>query len=100
MTVTGGAGYIGALLVAELTTGGWDVTVLDSLLHGQATVASAVAGLGARRDRQKHGRCQGAHHGYSRLLQHGHQSHPSACFSTKSTMAAATSPCTVSLRMS
>ena len=46
-TVTGGAGYIGALLVAELTTGGWDVTVLDSLLHGQATVARAVAGLGA-----------------------------------------------------
>jgi nucleoside-diphosphate-sugar epimerase len=48
VTVTGGAGYIGALLVAELTTGGWDVTVLDSLLHGQASVASAVAGLGAR----------------------------------------------------
>jgi nucleoside-diphosphate-sugar epimerase len=48
VTVTGGAGYIGALLVAELTTGGSDVTVLDSLLHGQAAVASGVAGLGAR----------------------------------------------------
>ena len=47
-TVTGGVGYIGALLVAELTTGGWDVTVLDSMLHGQASVANAVAGLGAK----------------------------------------------------
>ncbi len=48
VTVTGGAGYIGALLVAELTTSGWDVTALDSLLHGQVAVASGVAGLGAR----------------------------------------------------
>jgi nucleoside-diphosphate-sugar epimerase len=47
-TITGGAGYIGALLVAELTNAGADVTVLDSLLHGQDEVANAVTGLGAR----------------------------------------------------
>ena len=48
VTVTSGAGYIGALLVGELTAGGWDVTALDSLLHGQANVATTVAALGAR----------------------------------------------------
>jgi nucleoside-diphosphate-sugar epimerase len=48
VTVTGGAGYIGALLVAELTAAGLPVTVLDSLLHGQEGVAAGLAGLGAR----------------------------------------------------
>jgi nucleoside-diphosphate-sugar epimerase len=48
VTVTGGAGYIGALLVAELTASGSEVTVLDSLLHGQTHVGEAVANLGAR----------------------------------------------------
>jgi nucleoside-diphosphate-sugar epimerase len=44
VTVTGGAGYIGALLTAELASAGFDVTVLESLLHGQEAVASAVEG--------------------------------------------------------
>jgi nucleoside-diphosphate-sugar epimerase len=48
VTVTGGSGYIGALAVAELTSAGHEVTVLDSLLHGQAAVAAAVAESGAR----------------------------------------------------
>jgi nucleoside-diphosphate-sugar epimerase len=48
VTITGGAGYIGALLVAELTSVGADLTVLDSLLHGQHHVATALTGLGAR----------------------------------------------------
>jgi nucleoside-diphosphate-sugar epimerase len=37
--VTGGSGYIGALLVAELRDAGHDVRVLDSLLHGQQDIA-------------------------------------------------------------
>ncbi len=32
--ITGGAGYIGSLLTAELLRGGYRVTVLDSLLYG------------------------------------------------------------------
>jgi nucleoside-diphosphate-sugar epimerase len=48
VTITGGAGYIGALLVAELASSGSDVTVLDSLLHGQDEVAGELEGLGAR----------------------------------------------------
>ena len=48
VTVTGGAGYIGALLVGELTAAGWEVTALDSLLHGQESVAAAMAARGAR----------------------------------------------------
>jgi nucleoside-diphosphate-sugar epimerase len=48
VTVTGGAGYIGALAVAELTSAGHAVTVLDSLLHSQRAVAAAVTGMGAR----------------------------------------------------
>ncbi len=34
--VTGGAGYIGSILVAELLARGYVVTVLDSLIHGQS----------------------------------------------------------------
>ena len=37
--VTGGSGYIGALLVRELRDAGRDVRVLDSLLHGQQDIA-------------------------------------------------------------
>ncbi|MEA2207398.1 MAG: GDP-mannose 4,6 dehydratase, partial [Blastocatellia bacterium] len=47
VTVTGGAGYIGALLVRELQSGGHTVTVLDRLLHGQDEVATLVEELGA-----------------------------------------------------
>ena len=38
--VTGGSGYIGALLVRELGEAGHDVRVLDSLLHGQEDIAA------------------------------------------------------------
>ena len=48
VTVTGGAGYIGALLVEELTSAGMPVTVLDSLLHGQDAVAASLDAMGAR----------------------------------------------------
>ena len=43
--VTGGAGYIGSLLVERLRGSGHEVTVLDVLLHGQREVAD---GLDAR----------------------------------------------------
>jgi nucleoside-diphosphate-sugar epimerase len=38
--VTGGSGYIGAMLVRELRDAGHEVRVLDSLLHGQEDIAS------------------------------------------------------------
>jgi nucleoside-diphosphate-sugar epimerase len=38
--VTGGSGYIGALLVRELQEAGREVRVLDSLLHGQEEIAA------------------------------------------------------------
>ncbi len=38
--VTGGSGYIGALLVQELSDAGHAVRVLDSLLHGQEDIAA------------------------------------------------------------
>jgi nucleoside-diphosphate-sugar epimerase len=38
--VTGGAGYIGILAVAELKASGRDVRILDSLLHGQEELAA------------------------------------------------------------
>jgi nucleoside-diphosphate-sugar epimerase len=38
--VTGGSGYIGALLVEELGEAGREVRVLDSLLHGQQDIAA------------------------------------------------------------
>lgn len=37
--VTGGSGYIGAILVHELLDAGFEVRVVDSLLHGQAEIA-------------------------------------------------------------
>jgi nucleoside-diphosphate-sugar epimerase len=48
VTVTGGAGYLGALVVGELRDAGHDVTVLDVLLHGQQTVAGELERRGAR----------------------------------------------------
>jgi nucleoside-diphosphate-sugar epimerase len=48
VTVTGGAGYIGATATRELLTAGHEVTVLDSLLHGQEEVAAALEAAGAR----------------------------------------------------
>src|SRR5262245_15988594 len=48
VTVTGGAGYIGAPATRELLSAGHDVTVLDSLLHGQDDVAAALEAAGAR----------------------------------------------------
>jgi nucleoside-diphosphate-sugar epimerase len=48
VTVTGGAGYIGATATRELLSAGHDVTVLDSLLHGQDDVAAALEHAGAR----------------------------------------------------
>jgi nucleoside-diphosphate-sugar epimerase len=38
--VTGGSGYIGAMLVQELAAAGHEVRVLDSLLHGQEEIAA------------------------------------------------------------
>jgi nucleoside-diphosphate-sugar epimerase len=36
--VTGGAGYIGSLLVPSLLRGGHEVTVLDSFMYGQTSL--------------------------------------------------------------
>ena len=47
VTVTGGAGYIGALLVRELRSAGHTVAALDLLLHGQEEAAALVEELGA-----------------------------------------------------
>jgi nucleoside-diphosphate-sugar epimerase len=48
VTVTGGAGYIGARTTRELLSAGHAVTVLDSLLHGQTAIAEALESAGAR----------------------------------------------------
>jgi nucleoside-diphosphate-sugar epimerase len=48
VTVTGGAGYIGACTTRELLAAEHRVTVLDSLLHGQEDVATSLEEAGAR----------------------------------------------------
>jgi nucleoside-diphosphate-sugar epimerase len=48
VTVTGGAGYIGARATRELLSAGHEVAVLDSLRHGQEDVAGALEAAGAR----------------------------------------------------
>jgi nucleoside-diphosphate-sugar epimerase len=45
-TVTGGAGYVGALVVDELLQSGHDVRVLDALLHGQEDIAGELESNG------------------------------------------------------
>lgn len=47
VTVTGGAGYVGACVSEELLHQGHDVRVLDVLLHGQDDVARELGALGA-----------------------------------------------------
>ena len=47
ITVTGGAGYIGACVVDELLEAGHEVCVLDVLLHDQRDIAERVTGAGA-----------------------------------------------------
>jgi nucleoside-diphosphate-sugar epimerase len=44
--VTGGSGYIGAMLVRELREAGREVRVLDSLLHGQDEIAAEQERVG------------------------------------------------------
>ncbi|MGH2798122.1 MAG: NAD-dependent epimerase/dehydratase family protein, partial [Thermoleophilaceae bacterium] len=44
--VTGGAGYVGSLVVDELIEAGRHVRVLDVLLHGQEEVARRLEGRG------------------------------------------------------
>ncbi len=46
--VTGGSGYIGALLVRELLETGHEVRVLDSLLHGQEDIAAEQEAAGVK----------------------------------------------------
>jgi nucleoside-diphosphate-sugar epimerase len=46
VTVTGGAGYVGALVVDELLASGREVRVLDVLLHGQEDVARELTERG------------------------------------------------------
>ena len=45
LLVTGGAGYIGSIVAAQLVDGGHDVTVLDSLYRGHAQAVPAGARL-------------------------------------------------------
>jgi nucleoside-diphosphate-sugar epimerase len=45
-TITGGAGYVGALVARELVAAGHEVRALDSLLHGQEDVADALRSEG------------------------------------------------------
>ena len=43
LLVTGGAGYIGSILVSALLSRGYTVTVLDSLVHGQYSLLDCCA---------------------------------------------------------
>jgi nucleoside-diphosphate-sugar epimerase len=42
--ITGGAGYIGSVLTQKMLDRGWEVTVLDNLMYGQATSLFQAAG--------------------------------------------------------
>lgn len=42
VAITGGAGYIGALLADELLEAGHEVSVLDQLIHGQEEIAESL----------------------------------------------------------
>lgn len=46
VAITGGAGYIGALLADELLQSGHQVSVLDQLIHGQEDIAESLAARG------------------------------------------------------
>jgi nucleoside-diphosphate-sugar epimerase len=46
--VTGGAGYIGAVLTRRLADAGHEVTALDTLLHGQTAIAEELREHGVR----------------------------------------------------
>jgi nucleoside-diphosphate-sugar epimerase len=48
VTVTGGAGYVGALVTRELLDAGHEVRVLDAVMHGQEDVARDLEERGAR----------------------------------------------------
>ena len=41
--VTGGAGYLGSIMVPELLAQGYSITVIDSLIHGQAPLLECCA---------------------------------------------------------
>ena len=41
--VTGGAGYIGSILVPDLLAQGYPVTVIDNFLYGQTSLSSAIS---------------------------------------------------------
>src|SRR4051794_22252107 len=46
--VTGGAGYIGIPVTEELLAAGWEVSVLDNLLHDQEDLAQQLGDRGVR----------------------------------------------------